>query len=114
MDAHVHSFKHYQEFCKTTAVWPNVGSNYAYTALGLGSEVGGLQGKLKKIIRDKGGVISEEDKVEIARDLGDCLYYIAATCSELGLSLEAVAESNYIKLKSRKERGVLHGSGDTR
>ena len=85
----------------------------AYDGLGLG-EAGEVQGKIKKIIRDNGGYISAESKIEIKKELGDCLWYIASMCDTLGLKMEDVAAENIEKLKSRKERGVLHGSGDNR
>jgi hypothetical protein len=34
--------------------------------------------------------------------------------SDLGLSLGDIAEDNIKKLRDRKERDVIHGSGDTR
>jgi NTP pyrophosphatase (non-canonical NTP hydrolase) len=119
-------FKDYQEKAKTTAIylnklkekfelpddiWKMLG--VSYVGLGMG-EVGEVQGKLKKIIRDSGGVISEDAKKELSKELGDCLWYIALMCEELGLCMEEVAEENINKLFSRKTRGVLGGSGDNR
>jgi NTP pyrophosphatase (non-canonical NTP hydrolase) len=85
----------------------------SYASLGLG-EVGEVQGKIKKIIRDSNGVITEEAKQAISKELGDVLWYIAATCKEFGLSMSDVAQQNLDKLFSRKKRGVLKGSGDDR
>jgi NTP pyrophosphatase (non-canonical NTP hydrolase) len=42
------------------------------------------------------------------------LWYIANLAVELGLDMDGIARKNIAKLKSRKERGVLHGSGDNR
>lgn len=84
-----------------------------YDGLGLG-ESGEVQGKIKKIIRDGGGVISDDNIIEIKKELGDLLWYIASMCDNLGLKLEDVAAYNIEKLKSRKDRGVLHGNGDNR
>ena len=39
---------------------------------------------------------------------------MAATADEMGLTMSEVAEHTIEKLKSRKERGVLKGDGDTR
>jgi NTP pyrophosphatase (non-canonical NTP hydrolase) len=55
-----------------------------------------------------------EDKEEIKKELGDILWYLAAICTDLGLNLQDVAQTNHDKLESRKERNVLHGSGDNR
>jgi len=85
----------------------------AYTANGLG-EVGEVQGKIKKILRDNGGTITNEHRTEIKKEIGDCLWYLAAMCNELQISLQEAAEENLKKLQSRKERSVLTGSGDNR
>ena len=85
----------------------------SYASLGLG-ECGEVQGKVKKIIRDCGGEITEHAKQEIGKELGDVLWYIAATCRELGLNMDDVAQQNIDKLLSRQERGVLTGNGDNR
>lgn len=85
----------------------------SYTANGLG-EVGEIQGKIKKILRDQGGDITDDNREDLKKELGDVLWYVAAMCSELGISMQDVAEKNIEKLFSRKERGVLHGSGDDR
>lgn len=85
----------------------------SYVANGLG-ECGEVQGKVKKIIRDAGSNITEETIKEISKEIGDILWYCAAMCRELNISLGKVAEDNIQKLLSRKERGVITGSGDNR
>ena len=85
----------------------------AYDGLGLG-EAGEVQGKIKKIIRDNGGVITDEAKDDILKELGDTLWYIASMCENLGITLEDVANYNITKLRDRQKRGVLGGSGDNR
>lgn len=98
-------------------------NNYAYgtitpqlmgQVLGLSDESGEVLGKIKKILRDKAGVMTEDDKKEIVKELGDILWYINSVSHLLGSSLEEVAKANNEKLASRKERGVLGGSGDNR
>ena len=84
-----------------------------YDGLGLG-EAGEVQGKIKKIIRDNGGYISAENRIEIKKELGDILWYIASMCDGLGIKMEDVAQGNIEKLKGRRDRGTLHGSGDNR
>jgi len=84
-----------------------------YASLGLG-EVGEIQGKVKKIIRDSGGIMLQETVDDLVKELGDVLWYIAACCEELGVSMDYVAKKNLEKLFSRKDRGVLEGSGDNR
>ena len=85
----------------------------AYDGLGLG-EAGEVQGKIKKIIRDNGGIITPEATEEIKSELGDTLWYITSMCENLGITLEDVAQANIDKLHDRRERGVLGGSGDNR
>ena len=85
----------------------------SYVGNGLG-EVGEIQGKIKKIIRDAGGEINEETKKEISKEIGDVLWYVMALCEELGLKMEDVAVENINKLYSRIKRGVLTGNGDNR
>ncbi len=85
----------------------------AYDGLGLG-EAGEVQGKIKKIIRDNGGIVTHEHVEEIMKELGDILWYISSMCDTLGINMEDVATYNIDKLKSRRDRGTLHGSGDNR
>ena len=82
--------------------------------LGLTGEAGETADKIKKIIRDKNGEISEEDRKEVAKELGDVLWYIAAISRNLGVSLSEVAEMNLEKLESRYQRGKIKGEGDNR
>jgi NTP pyrophosphatase (non-canonical NTP hydrolase) len=121
------NFKEYQRQSSNTAIYltkvlekysnlPDEIIKYmglAYTANGLG-EVGEVQGKIKKILRDNGGTITNEHRTEIKKEIGDCLWYLAAMCNELQISLQDAAEENLKKLQSRKERSVLTGSGDNR
>ncbi len=82
--------------------------------LGLVGEAGEVAEKFKKIIRDQEGVISEADKQEIVKELGDVLWYISALASYLDTSLDDVAQTNLQKLFSRRDRGAARGSGDNR
>ena len=82
--------------------------------LGLVGEAGEVAEKFKKIVRDKNGVVSGEDKADIEKELGDVLWYISAVADYLGLTLEQVADKNLQKLFSRRDRGVQKGSGDNR
>lgn len=108
------NIKEYQDLAMSTAIYPNKGSNLYYPALGLAGETGEVCEKIKKIMRDDGGVVSEEKRELLKKELGDIAWYLAALSTELGLSLEDVFQHNINKLFSRKERGQLHGSGDNR
>ena len=70
--------------------------------------------KVGKLLRDKGGVISVEDRDALADELGDVLWYVAEVGTVLDVNLDDVAARNLEKLRSRAERGVLKGSGDNR
>jgi len=82
--------------------------------LGLVGEAGEVSEKFKKLIRDKKGEITTVDKQEIAKELGDVLWYLSALADYLGITLEEVAQGNLEKVFSRKKRGVSGGSGDNR
>lgn len=107
-------FEEYQKFSRKTAIYPNRGKNFIYPTLGLAGEAGEVAEKIEKIIRDKKGRISETEKSEIAKELGDVLWYVANLATELGLHLDEIAKGNLKKLFSRKRRGRIHGSGDNR
>lgn len=115
-------FNEYQKKAHTTADYPEgcVGginanhTNYLYPALGLSAEAGEVADKYAKAIRDECGRISEERKEGIKKELGDVLWFVAELCTCLDITLEEVAQKNLDKLASRKERGVIHGSGDDR
>jgi len=107
-------FAHYQERARDTAAYPVIGHAVVYPALGLTNEAGEVAGKIKKIFRDKGGVISEQDRDALGAELGDVLWYLAQVATELGLSLEAIAARNLDKLSDRRARGKISGDGDDR
>ena len=89
---------------------------YMEKALGLAGETGEVLEKIKKMIRDKNGVFSPipEDIAELKKELGDVLWYLSALAFYNGIDLDDVARANLEKLRSRKERNQIHGSGDNR
>jgi len=104
----------YQQRSRATAVYPDAGSNITYPALGLCGEAGECAEKVKKAIRDDGGALSDERRAALAAELGDVLWYVAQLATEAGLDLDEIADDNLAKLLSRRDRGVLQGSGDAR
>lgn len=88
--------------------------NYLYPAMALAEEAGEVAGKYAKAIRDNGGVIDEERKLAIIKELGDVMWFVADLATNLNVSLEEVMQKNLDKLASRKARGVIHGDGDDR
>lgn len=112
-----YTFNNYTDDIAPVAIYPEAGTGsamaLAYVGLGLG-EAGEIQGKIKKVIRDDNGELSNKTRLEIAKEVGDLLWYVARTSEEIGYDLEEIAQMNVAKLKSRQERGVLGGSGDNR
>ena len=107
------TFEEYQKEAQKTALYPEA-YRLVYPALGLAGEAGELANKVKKVLRDHGGRLSEEAREALLAELGDVLWYVAQVAPDLGESLEAVAQANLAKLRSRKERGRLGGDGDDR
>lgn len=107
------NFQEYQEQAVKTAIYGE-GSVIIYPSLGLANEAGEVLGKVKKVLRDNGGVFTPELNKEIGKEIGDVLWYMAALSRDLGLSLDDIANDNIQKLKDRQARGVIHGSGDSR
>lgn len=110
------SFNDYQQFVSSMKVYPE---KYAvvYPALGLAGESGEIVEKVKKWLR--GDTIQEGDaymkfRQDLLLEMGDPLWYIASLAEDLGFTLQEVIDANVAKLTSRKERGVLKGSGDNR
>jgi NTP pyrophosphatase (non-canonical NTP hydrolase) len=110
----VSDFQKYQQESRKT--WSLIHTDHAivYPTLGLTNEAGEVAGKVKKIFRDRNGVITEEDREALKQELGDVLWYLTQICTDLDLSLQEVAEANLIKLFSRQERGQIRGDGDIR
>lgn len=121
------TFDEYQEFTRSTAVYPGSGQEtgeaVVYTALGLTGEAGEAAEKIKKRIRkSETGIASLTDikvqdpayRDEIAKELGDVLWYLARMADEIGMPLSSIAARNRMKLESRKARDVIKGEGDNR
>lgn len=107
-------FNQYQEQAVSTAIY-GIGYKVVYPALGLGNEAGEVQGKVKKVLRDNNGDFSTPGVIEALTDeLGDVLWYLAATAKDLGLTLDGIASRNLTKLADRKARNVISGNGDNR
>lgn len=107
-------FEEYQQAARETAIYPAKGANIYYPAMGLGGEAGEILNKVKKIMRDKSGIVDRQTQIGLSKELGDVLWYLSNMCDELGLDLEEIAEENILKLQSRQKRGTLQGEGDDR
>lgn len=109
------TLEEYQKQALTTVIkTDNEFRDLLHWVLGINGEAGEIAEKMKKIIRDKNGELSAKDKQELAKEVGDVLWYLAVFAHNLGVPLEEIAQANLDKLQSRKARGVLRGSGDNR
>jgi len=113
------TFDEYQKKAMSTDLFTggdrSIGSQAFFSKLlGLVGETGEIADKFKKIYRDNNGAMSDDQLENMKKELGDVLWYVATIADYLGLSLEEVAQLNADKLQSRKQRGVLRGSGDNR
>ena len=108
------TFEEYQKLSRKTAHYPKIGENFVYPVLGLTGDAGEVAEKIKKRIRNENGVLYQEYKLEIAKELGDVLWYLSQISTELNLSLEEIAQLNLEKLFDREKRGVIKSEGDNR
>ena len=109
------TFDEYQKKALTTLL--STGDEFkdlAHFVSGLTAESGEVAGKLQKIIRDKEGEVSEQDKVEIAKELGDVLWYLSVLTHHIGFSFDDLAKQNIEKIKYRQKNNLIKGSGDNR
>lgn len=114
----IQTFDGYQEQATRTAVYPNVGTNMVYPALGVAEEAGEVAGKVKKFWRNLGVMnpnqLNTEQKLTVMKEMGDVLWYMAALATELKVDLSLIASQNIEKLLDRQARGVIKGEGDNR
>lgn len=109
------TFEEYQkQALKTVISEGNEFNDLLHWVLGVNGEAGEIAEKVKKIIRDKGGKVSEADKKELGKEIGDVLWYLAVFAHHLGINFDDIAQANLKKLADRQKRGVLGGSGDDR
>lgn len=94
-----------------------------YPTLGLAGEAGEVAEKVKKLLRDHDldltadNVAEQVDYMavrEIVLEIGDVLWYCANLLNDLNYSMEEAAMMNLDKLRDRRDRHVMTGSGDHR
>ena len=101
-------FREYQRKAVTFAIYPAT-HKVLYPTLGLCGESGEVAEKVKKQVRD-----GELNAHEVAKELGDVLWYLANICNDIGYNLDEIADLNLTKLRGRMARNVIKGSGDNR
>lgn len=128
----------YQQLATRSAIYPGQGTalGLAYVALKMNGEAGEFAEHTGKAMRDDAllpqttltyegsgnkyhvaeltGQLTPERRLALIKEIGDVLWYAAAACNELGITLADAAATNLEKLADRAERGVLQGSGDDR
>lgn len=131
----------YQRFATKAAIYPGQGTTIglSYCAHKLAGEAGELNEHYGKSWRDDGHIsiversdgtgvmppfgqrlvidvksLTAERRDHIIKEIGDCLWYLAALCNELGITLGFAALVNLRKLVARTDRGTQRGSGDDR
>jgi NTP pyrophosphatase (non-canonical NTP hydrolase) len=105
----------YQTEALMTALWSgDEMKDLAHWVLGVTGESGEIAEKVKKIIRDFDGKLSEDAKKELMKEIGDVMWYLAVLSENLGYTFEEVGKKNITKLRDRQARNKLHGSGDNR
>ncbi len=123
----------YQMYATSTAVYPGVGTMFglSYVLHKMAGETGEANEHFGKAQRDDSLIpyvhnelgdplevrwppLTPERRKALIKELGDVLWYVSAAATELGVTLEEVANENLLKLYDRKQRGVLQGSGDNR
>lgn len=123
------NFRKYQTATATTAVYDeSVRQHVAtathadklkmlrlfYCATKLNGEAGEVAEEIAKTLRDDSGEISTERSGKLAKEIGDVLWYVSQLATELDMDLSLIAQMNLDKLASRKDRGMIHGSGSDR
>lgn len=101
------NFNEYQE-AASGFILPSIKDEPMYFVLGLAGEAGEVSNRFKKILRDENSEIGNEAAMDLAHELGDCLWYIATIASEvLKLDLETIAKWNLVKLSNRHAKPGL-------
>lgn len=106
------TFNEYQDQALATTIYPKE-HKIVYPALKLAGETGEVSEKIGKWIRGD-YPMDVTKKAEVAKELGDVLWYITALANDIGYNLEEIATLNLGKLRDRRDRGTIRGDGDNR
>jgi NTP pyrophosphatase (non-canonical NTP hydrolase) len=103
----------YQKAALATAIYPQE-KKIIYPLIGLAGETGEVADKIKKEIRDRDSEFGTDSRREIAKEIGDVMWYLASLANDLGYTLDEIAKMNIEKIQSRRHRDKIHGDGDNR
>lgn len=109
-------FDEYETLAKSTATYEGKQAEYQlmYLTIGIAGETGEIAEKVKKILRNDDGVISEEMREALKHEVGDVLWYLSQFSRLLGFSVSEAAEANLKKIADRRARNVIKSTGDNR
>ena len=109
-------FNEYQDLASRTADFKDRSPEYKimYSCMGLAGETGEVIEKVKKVIRNHGGKMSEEQREAIKQEIGDVLWYLSQVARFCDIALDDAAKANVEKLADRRARGVIRSEGDKR
>lgn len=102
---------------ETLLVTDSPANDVHHMAAGLAEEAGEVLGKFKRLYRGDYGAVDHANPDFVAavrKEIGDLLWYSDALAHLLGTDLSSIATETAAKLRDRKARGVLKGSGDNR
>ena len=112
------NFNEYQVECRKTDVGTSAQDclkpGWLYYVLGTAGETGEMVEKIKKLFRDKKGVIDDEFIEAVKKEMGDVQWYMARLADQFNIKFEDIFIANVDKLQSRKKRNKIHGDGDER
>lgn len=112
------NFDDYQKQAITTDSYGGQGDitsqAFINKVLGLVGEAGEVAEKIKKLHRNNGGAMNDNERQELLKELGDVLWYVSALAHYLDEPLNKIAQDNLDKLFDRKARGVIKSKGDNR
>ena len=93
----------YQNYARNTATYKDGISKSTYMLYESSLNVANII----RDIEDINGKISDEDKDKIIQALGDSLWYLTNAASDLGVSLEIIAQSNIDKINYKHRMEVI-------
>lgn len=96
----------YQQIVQNFAFYPRDLGPY-YTTMGAMSTLGKLAERLRISLKNNNGKISQNDKTKIALAIGDVMYYLSCTATDLNISLNDICTTNIRAKSLQKEKEIL-------
>lgn len=86
-----------QQALQSVAITDKTVAALAHRSLGLSGEAGVVGNIVKKVIRDKNGIMSDEDVALLKEKIGDVIYYAAVLADYADLTFDEIAAANLEK-----------------